>query len=1474
MVKLKDLKQYDVATAVQALSKKRCSIGQLCKHIRSLGGDDKSVPALHASFGPPHKRIPSLVHIRDVLQWLRGWQARKSKSHAKTHVVVPLPRSKVSFRWGCRICSKVWSTFPNMRVSFEEGLDNGCEGRAARHEHLRGKTFKQIWCKSPPADHDVLKRGLQLTKKDLAVINSGSTLVRKEIGRPKNYRPCFQKRENLKKNITRSKEILGKKHQQQEAPQPAHTALVPEADCHNFVWQCPQCQATLHSECKKNLSKKRWHHIQKQHRDGAAASKTKKTFFKCKEGVSWPCTLCGERIRAETVLLLGSKRHHHIRTEHRGVPPQQFLTLHGRQGREISVEVEIHGSKDKQKQLIDKKRGELLADGDIESNPGPSLQPELSLKCLNADGLAHTYEFLNHVLISRPHIIGIQEIRANHVEAEKLRAFGQQHGYRVWTVTNPPNDANQTHGGLAIFVRCDCRGHLLESFTGQGGEFITIDFEVCHLTMVWQRPADVLDGGLHEQLALQIQGAQLQHKPWFGFGDYNELSEENPLVQAGGQLYAVQLTDGSLAPTRWQGTRAIDYLVAFGFSEPCSTAFLPWRISDHKPIHICLPLDCAHVPLWQIERPCDLSKPSEVSNEQWSELLLEGWSKVACPPDVGNPDQEWHQFCKSAEQVVLRVLESLNHGRNSKWARGCAPCFKPEGSFIKSSPKEGTFRQRNVAKWLGRLREAHFQRQRGWPQLSLEQKVRRTWPKEISDTLDFEDAISAGEALLAEIRLQRRREQLNFWRSRMSKLGKETSAWLKETVCPLPNSLTSYGPNGEIHTTASMEESLNALVNFWTPYWHSESEPEELQRLRSGNLSRLPGPSLAPFFPTGTELHTIAQQKVGGAAGMDGWQTDSIAQWPNEAWNIVAALWRRWAEAGAFPTSWQDYKNVFIPKKAPTAGSLAVADMRPISIQSAVCRCISSYFVSHDLVKEWFQGQTTTDFHGALSGRSVASAIVDLAEGWQNSNAVLISLDMHKAFDTCLPELATGLLRFHAVPEEWVRYYEHMWCKQTRWLFLGRWGCKTPQEVCSSLPQGDPCAPIAFSLLLTEASRLLRRSVEGELRQSVFIDDRNVIVFGTSQVRQTLDHWQRWCDRLGLQENTSKLKIVARSPQLEEELLQLGLPPAALGQQTRVLGVDFKQEGAGPGQTMLERRAASMRILQRIKLLPVDVASKETLVRTRVTAKVAWGIWLEPFVDSFKFTTQVKMVILGHRNGSRPLWELLAGHWVCPTTWGLLQSFGYLARGLLFWQTCGHPKRGGQWFDQISGELNKLGFTETNNGFAHPQVGRIRWPYTENLGNFKQWLHAAQHCIRESWRVKQFNNFLSSKRRDAEALRHVITYDSKVTEIARKVYQAATVEQRAVMVGAAWSIQQYYRVNTRGTLDACPCCGKHLVPSWYHLCWECEHFNSQRVVPPWESSLALRLGWPLPGHTFQDGMRLVHFMGAVRASARAQCGFY
>ena len=436
----------------------------------------------------------------------------------------------------------------------------------------------------------------------------------------------------------------------------------------------------------------------------------------------------------------------------------------------------------------------------------------------------------------------------------------------------------------------------------------------------------------------------------------------------------------------------------------------------------------------------------------------------------------------------------------------------------------------------------------------------------------------------------------------------------------------------------SVAENLEIITTFWRRIWHRQDVCEELQRVREGRLSCPSGPRLPDLRLTGEELLAAARKKAGGASGACGWSGDEVANWPLVLWQALAGLLRRWNERGSYPEVWQHYRQVTLAKREPKDGKLAVKDTRPISIQSSVCRTIASALANKPAIREWFKRAISASTHGGVHGRGVASAIFDLADSFDQPHAVLLSLDLRKGYDFADPEIIIGHMKHRGLPLQWCRYFEHMWCNQSRWIVWDRHVSPEPEKVARSTPQGDPFAVIGFCLLLAEASHDFNLHHHGDAAQALFVDDRSLVVNHPSQLRPVYDHWTEWSNRLGFQENLDKLAIVCASPGDEAEVLQQGFSADNVHKETCVLGVDFIQRGHHEeGDAARTRRLTALKMLKRLQTAPLGARIREVLVSTRILPKACWG---------YGFTASRNPESLGPRSSLRSELTALA-HVTC-----------------------------------------------------------------------------------------------------------------------------------------------------------------------------------------------------------------------------------
>jgi hypothetical protein len=692
-----------------------------------------------------------------------------------------------------------------------------------------------------------------------------------------------------------------------------------------------------------------------------------------------------------------------------------------------------------------------------------------------------------------------------------------------------------------------------------------------------------------------------------------------------------------------------------------------------------------------------------------------------------------------------------------------------------------------------------------------------------------------------------------------------TMAEATSLVLPPALLAEATGPGEERAATNSPNDALEAMSTFWKRIWNRDALPEELQRLRSQQLSRLPGaPMPGSWQLTPEELLQAARKKTTESCGPDGWSAAEVCHWPIAAWRILLLLWERWIAANQFPEVWRHSRQVMLPKAEGPFGQVRVEDMRPIAIQPVVCRIISSAFAKRQETQAWLQHLVPNCTHGAIPGREAATAILPLQAAF-DQGGILMSLDQAKCFDHVIPELAVGLLSHAGMHPEWIRHLQWTWSDQHRWMQFGRHTANSPERVSTSIPQGCAMAPIALVILMLEATCAVQTLQLGHevLTQSVYIDDRAIACSSPQLAVLALQTWQHWSQRLGLRENLHKMQIVCKSVQKRAAMIASGIDPQIFVESTRVLGVDFCSQRETLPPTAQKRVDTAWKILPRLTLLRVGQAFKELLYRTRCSPLVSWGLWFHGHTSNFerKWITKLKSVLKAQRMGSRALWTLLQGHWLSPIVSADIAAVCSFLRAVNFWHRRGVTFDGGPWFSRIRRILMNAGFAETNPFvWQHDLFGTFRF-ITNNCTQTSQ--HLA-HMLREVWRRGLFKSFLEHNRRDSrQLLQSGAEYCEAQVGKARKTFSTATSHERAVMVGAANSLAVYQQIEHNQVTSFCPYCQCASIPDWDHLSWFCPFFSSSRPPIP-NDPLARRLGWCHNG-TADEAKALIAHLAEVRS---------
>ena len=143
---------------------------------------------------------------------------------------------------------------------------------------------------------------------------------------------------------------------------------------------------------------------------------------------------------------------------------------------------------------------------------------------------------------------------------------------------------------------------------------------------------------------------------------------------------------------------------------------------------------------------------------------------------------------------------------------------------------------------------------------------------------------------------------------------------------------------------------------------------------------------------------------------------------------------------------------------------------------------------------------------GRPSNRNATNAIALLEAALQGDQGkVLASLDMQQCFDRTHPRLATDNLRRKGFDYRWAAFTNLVWCRQQKWLQLGKDFLARPESIHSSVPQGCPMAPLpSWRCWLSRPVRS-RGTYHLSSNPSLFIDDRAAVCDGPVAALQFVD---------------------------------------------------------------------------------------------------------------------------------------------------------------------------------------------------------------------------------------------------------------------------------------------------------------------------------------------------------------------------------
>ena len=462
---------------------------------------------------------------------------------------------------------------------------------------------------------------------------------------------------------------------------------------------------------------------------------------------------------------------------------------------------------------------------------------------------------------------------------------------------------------------------------------------------------------------------------------------------------------------------------------------------------------------------------------------------------------------------------------------------------------------------------------------------------------------------------------------------------------------------------------------------------------------------------------------------------------------------------------------------------------------------------------------------------------------------------------TINPLLGQKCLRFLGCPQQILSALDMVW-NQRRWLCFQDECLPEPQLVSSSVPQGDAISPLTLLALMTGLTGKVLQHEQVPHTLVTYLDDRNFVVKQPEDAAQIWKTWTEMSGKVGLWENADKVKVVPRKGCFRNRLLASGFEESHIANSARVLGVDFTARlGAVDRPTQKQRlQEAGVRIA-RIDLLPLPADSKASLVSSLAIPKAIWGAWTSVIPGKPLNQCIKKAAGGGHVSASSNLFYLLAGHGLSLHFCGGFAAYLNLA-DLVRRHPRAWPARSprGTWLGTVRKWLASLDWSEEGAWkWKHPNIDFSLDLQTLLSPGEKQHEY---HQLRESWRRRQFRDFLASGRRDAARLQGAQYQEDRMT-LVRKTFRNSGTHARACMIGAVVSDARLARMqNPQAIPGPCQWCTSGEIPTWCHFLWDCSGFADTRCQKP-PDLLLQTLGWPSGANTEVDTAVLLH-MSTVR----------
>ncbi|CAE8609210.1 unnamed protein product [Polarella glacialis] len=968
-------------------------------------------------------------------------------------------------------------------------------------------------------------------------------------------------------------------------------------------------------------------------------------------------------------------------------------------------------------------------------------------------------------------------------------------------------------------------------------------------------------------------------------GDWNDEPDESPLAaaleSAGGRVQATG------APTRWEGRRCVDYVITNAEKELANLREECAAYSDRKLLCWESPIRREPRERWRLKKTTSYAPPSGCDVRRWQQNVASAWPEVQrdVKPATNREQlgENFRQLCGQLEAAFKIAFANCSEDgkvpRGSR-AKGSGPAFEriPEAS-AKADPLDECFETRVWRNNLGRLKElARLEADEDQTAAKsnarqvLADKLARAKKVDLARPRPYE--VASIETLLESLRKDKLSTKISKWVKKIQSSESAAYRWLDVRQGPPIHNI--FDEEGEA-AAQDIGEVLRVLVTHWRKVWH-RSGPD------LGNLHQLLEKVLGPkrkqqkwAHVSATELAKEAKKQAGAAASVDGWSGDEVVSFSIEMWEAIAAMFRDCERLGLAPEDLANARQAHIPKEGKdvreTDGALHAAAMRPIAVLSALRRVWGRARLRNSDTAEWLESWLRPEICGGRRNVDALSSVIQLLEA-ACDNKFIATFDYSLAFDFTSPKLAAEIFEWLGMPIGAANLILSVWESQTRVLQYAGEANTNPEEVNTSLPQGDPWSLIAMAVVLLLPLLDLRRGPE-TTDIMLYVDDRAWASTNASDCMNFGRKWKDWSSRLGLKENEAKEKYYHQNYALAiEEFAKVGAPPKTISGAPALLGVELAPETGRPFTDKEKKKLDQAALVARkARSLPLPASRRLRIAAAKAVPKAAYGWLCEAATEQIFAKVEDAIARAGPNPamGDRDLKKLFRGHSASPYFMAGQQVL------MAAWRRAKRSKslpgiwRDVGWVHTLCTFLQKIGCLEV-----------AAWRWTTRLGgiidldpsseDFDQTSGAVGHNTREAWRQTLFERWLArtDARIDSRQCQ-ASAYNEQRCTLTRKLV-ANDTHRFAVVTGASVSPQKFEvmlsRKNRRNGREPntilCPWCKEVRGADWEHMVWKCEASGKPPELAAPTDLLQRRLGWASTARTRAYNFAVLDWMAEVR----------